>query len=74
MEATRHDPADEVPEADLLDQRTPLDPATEDGPDSDLPVVGEPLPDVDDADLLEQLSVVPDGDEDDHPRDTSVPD
>jgi len=63
----RIDPSEEVPEADLLEQRAPLDPdAVADTPAA---VPLEALEDlVDEADRLEQQAVVPDEGEDDYPH------
>jgi hypothetical protein len=64
------DPA-EVPEADLLEQRRPLE--AEGLTDADLqpaPVTAVgPDELADQADVLEQQAVVPDGGEDDYPHD-----
>jgi hypothetical protein len=57
----RIDPTDQIPEADLLDQRSPLEPH---------PLIerAEAIPDgADEADQLEQQA--PGEDEDDYPRD-----
>jgi hypothetical protein len=67
MTAARLDPTGDVPEADLLEQQTPLDPDAE--VDAPAPIADQASPEVDDADRLEQLAVVPDEDEDDRPRD-----
>lgn len=61
------DPTDEVPEADLLEQRAPLDPHEPD----DEPA--GPAPDSqaafgDEADRLEQQAIVPAHDEDVYPH------
>ena len=72
MAEDRIDPSQEIPEADLLEQHTPLDPNT--------PIDAEPaalIPDslapfVDEADRCEQQAAVPDDGEDDYPHDSSV--
>jgi hypothetical protein len=68
----RTDPAPEIPEADLLDQQTPLDTLTgEPGHSTTTRAVtttGGLAYEADEADLLEQTMPVP-GDEDDYPRD-----
>jgi hypothetical protein len=74
MTAARPDPTAEVPEADLLEQRTPLDPDADIDPEAGAPVLGQSSSEADDADRLEQLAVVPDADEDDRPRGGSGPD
>ena len=70
MNAARDERDGEVPEADFLEQQTPLD------PDADTEVgalaVDQAASEVNDADRLEQLAVVPDGGEDDRPRHTSL--
>jgi hypothetical protein len=63
----RIDPSDEVPEADLLEQRTPLDPDAVADPPAVVPL-DTPTDLVDEADRLEQQAVVPDEGEDDYPR------
>ena len=61
------DPSEEVPEADLLEQRAPLDPDT--SPDTPAPgTLDAPAELVDEADRLEQQVEVPDGAEDDYPH------
>jgi hypothetical protein len=58
---------EEIPEADLLDQQSPLDP----NPLTDTPadLVPDPsAPVVDEADRLDQLAVVPEQGEDDYPH------
>ena len=63
----RIDPSEEVPEADLLEQRAPLDPdAMVDTPAAVPFDASADL--VDEADRLEQQAVVPDEGEDDYPR------
>jgi len=65
--ADRTDPSEEVPEADLLEQRAPLVPdAVADTPAA-VPI-DMPADLVDEADRLEQQAVVPDEGEDDYPR------
>jgi DNA-binding transcriptional MerR regulator len=63
----RIDPSEEIPEADLLEQRAPLDPdAVADTP---APVsLDAPADPVDEADRLEQQAAVPDEGEDDYPH------
>ena len=63
----RIDPTEEIPEADLLEQRTALDPDTApDTPAADL--LSAPTDLVDEADQLEQQAEVPDEAEDDYPH------
>ena len=63
----RIDPSEEIPEADLLEQRTPVDPDTvPDTPAADL--LSAPADPVDEADRLEQQAEVPDEAEDDYPH------
>ena len=62
------DPTQQVPEADLLDQRAPVDPHSLGDPEA-VPVMPEPLPDdVDEADRMEQLTPVLGDDEDEYPN------
>lgn len=68
-----HDiPSDQIPEADLLEQRTPLDPPAVADPEDTL---ADPdtaaAANVDEADRLEQQTPVLDEAEDDYPHDTS---
>jgi DNA-binding transcriptional MerR regulator len=63
----RIDPSEEIPEADLLEQRAPVDPdAVPDTPAAVL--LDAPADPVDEADRLEQQAEVPDEAEDDYPR------
>jgi len=64
---SRIDPTEEIPEADLLEQQTPLAP----DPLIDTPAGSIPDPAgsvVDEADRLDQQAVVLDEGEDDYPR------
>ena len=61
----RIDPTEEIPEADLLEQQTPVDPDT--APDTPAAVLlHAPTDLVDEADQLEQQAEVPDAAEDDY--------
>jgi hypothetical protein len=66
------DPAREVPEADLLEQLAPVEPAT--GPDPEATVEGTSdwratrADAADEADQLEQLDAVPTEDDESYPR------
>jgi DNA-binding transcriptional MerR regulator len=63
----RIDPSEEIPEADLLEQRAPLDPDTV--PDTPTALSLDPRADlVAEADRLEQQAEVPDEAEDDYPH------
>lgn len=65
MAYDRTDPSDQVPEADLLDQQTPLDPS----PLTDTQALPEPPAEpVDEADRAEQYEMLP-GADDDYPHD-----
>jgi hypothetical protein len=74
----RIDPSDQIPEADLLDQQTAIDPQQlteiETEPvcqpvsESVFGVLDAPAGPVEEADRLEQQTSVPGGDEDDYPR------
>lgn len=67
MAAERIDPSEQIPEADLLEQQTPIDPPLTD--DEQVVVPGEtPVEPVDEADRLEQHMPVPAA-EDDYPHD-----
>jgi hypothetical protein len=62
-----NDPGWEVAEADLLDQRAPLE---SDALEDDDPLLLDTSDELfDRADRLEQQAAVPDGDEDDYPHD-----
>ena len=68
MADDRIDPNEEIPEADLLEQRTPLD------PNALLDTSAPPNPDspafiADKADRLDQQAAVSDEGEDDYPHD-----
>ena len=63
----RIDPGEEVPEADLLEQRAPLDPDAVADTLAAVPL-DAPADLVDEADRLEQQAVVPDEGEDDYPH------
>jgi hypothetical protein len=65
MAENRIDPSEQIPEADLLEQQTSLDPQPLTDAVSELP---EPPADADEADRLEQHATVPAGDEDDYPH------
>jgi hypothetical protein len=78
---SRVDPTGQIPEADLLEQQTPLDPqslttltALTD-PDTAPPGAGagDELDAVDEADRMEQQTPMPDTDEDDYPHDIGGP-
>lgn len=70
MAENRIDPSEDIPEADLLEQRTPLDPdAMIDGEPA--LILDSPTLYVDEADRLEQQAVLPDEGEDDYPHDPS---
>ncbi len=72
MITDRIDPTDEVPEADLLEQRTPDDPRAHDAETGR--AIPEALPDgVDEADALDQHTAIPDTDEDDYPHQSLEP-
>ena len=61
------DPTQQVPEADLLDQRAPVDPQSLGDPEAE-PLMPESLRDgVDEADRMEQLTAVLGDDEDEYP-------
>ncbi|GAA2743039.1 hypothetical protein GCM10009868_15310 [Terrabacter aerolatus] len=63
----RIDPTEEIPEADLLEQRIPVDPDT--APDTSAAVLLDAPTDlVNEADQLEQQAEVPDEPEDDYPH------
>ena len=73
MTSPHPDPILEVPEADLLEQQTSVDPPAVTDPEAvidaaaDLPAGAET---VEEADRLEQLGVVPGADEEDYPHET----
>lgn len=64
----RTDPGEQVPEADLLEQRTPLDPRPLTDPSVE--VRGASV-EADEADRWEQANVVPEVDEDDYPHEST---
>lgn len=73
-----HDiPSDQIPEADLLEQRTPLDPPALADPEDTLAdpttatATATAAANVDEADRLEQQTPVRDEGEDDYPHDAS---
>ena len=61
---------EQIPEADLLEQQTPVDPLSA---DDGIPATpsAENSGDANESDRLEQQAVIPD-DEDDYPRDASA--
>ncbi len=76
MAADRIDPSEQIPEADLLEQHTPLDPGQLTDPDPRTDVEpGSAIPEasgnaVDEADRLEQHAPVF-GDDEDYPHETA---
>ena len=70
MTAQRPDPSDDVPEADLLEQQIPVDPApASDAGGAPFTESLDPLDETaDPADRLEQQEVVPDDDDEAYPR------
>ncbi len=65
----RTDPSEQIPEADLLEQQTPLDALTDTAPDWPQRPDGDvELGAIDDADRLEQLTALPGDDADDYPH------
>jgi len=68
----RIDPSDQIPEADLLEQQTPLDPNPMIDAEPAAINPDSPARFADEADRLEQQTVVPDDDEDDYPHGSSA--
>jgi hypothetical protein len=74
MTTAPHDPLEEVPEADRLEQQTPVDPQPLPDPETVSGVgpgpvdTDETVDTVDEADRLEQETPVSGEDEDDYPR------
>jgi hypothetical protein len=67
MAEDRRDPTDEVPEADLLEQRAAVSPAEGDDADDVVSLVSSAETDVNPADRQEQLTPVG-GDDEDYPH------
>jgi hypothetical protein len=66
--ADRIDPSTEIPEADLLEQQSPIDPQAMID-DQEEPAGSEsPTDPVNEADRLEQQALLPTEDEDDYPH------
>ena len=65
MADNRIDPSEEIPEADLLEQRAPLDPDAATDTPAAVPL-DAPADVVDEADRLDQQAVAPDEGEDDY--------
>jgi hypothetical protein len=71
MADDRTDPSDQVPDADLLDQQTPIEPPSLNVTEAAPLLANSIMSPVDEADRLEQQTPLPGGGEDDYPHDQS---